>query len=725
MTIFFTPPVKQALMQMAEKTPRIPNVLRQPLSVDFIDNELPKVDDAFRNLPIRYDPVSEQFVGIGRAATMPAGPTCSTAPGQGFASPGHLIELTSQKGYRQYCLPTTDVSTQGRKRLPMVGAMKFWNNSRVFQEAMASFARDKPNEPKQLKEKPGYCIRKEKSWNDVCDKLGDAKKKFDGGESKSWSIWIKRYRAFADKNSEARWVIDQVPDSDYVTPVKAILGLVLETIKNASDARTKATATFNDTGIMELFAKVEEFLDTFKEDEIIFDLCVDLVASIFKAVEVTIVYFLSSAASRIIKAIPLFGNGQKPLRDAITEIETKSQKLIDEARTSQMVKTRQIHETVDRTEVRLGNYMSKLMNDGALDHERLTGIEEENHRQATMLEDVQKSIQDISKEVKRHNIQQNGCIQTAVVPPTLPLQQSPQLLPHLPSLYPTYPYWGHPQNTGDQPLSYLSANHHTTLQQQTPDPILVVDTLLNTLGTPRPNLTSVEDILASADSIDLKRRSRVNQIVKTEEFHAWATSPHSRELLIQGDPAQDVTQAGPALTLLSATLIQSIQNQERFVSLVFFCVQQLQEEDVFVGPAAMIRSLIVQLLNQCYVNSTFFERDIDRQGLQTGDIDALCSLFKFLVWHVAPQKTIVCVIDGVGEYENGEYEDGLRRVLDCMLGLVRDEDVPPAVKVLVICHTGTVKIHNAFKDDVTNFLSVEGLTSIGDDGAILDLENEF
>ncbi len=79
----------------------------------------------------------------------------------------------------------------------------------------------------------------------------------------------------------------------------------------------------------------------------------------------------------------------------------------------------------------------------------------------------------------------------------------------------------------------------------------------------------------------------------------------------------------------------------------------------------------------------------------------------------------------MGEYENERDSDGLWTVLDCLLGLVRGEDVPPAAKVLVTCHTGTVDIHNVFKNDTASFLSLEGYSSIGAEGGIVDMDSVF
>ncbi|KAJ2985632.1 hypothetical protein NUW58_g5429 [Xylaria curta] len=661
--------------------PSMPNILRQPLS----------------------------FVRVRRAATLPAGPSGSGALQQGLVPPSHLQPIT-QKDHPQYDLPSRGAITLGRKRLPMVGAMKFWNDSSILHRAVASFVQDETKEPKRLVEKPEYSIRGVGDWSDVWQKLVDAKKKFDGSESKSRSRVKRAYRAAADLNSEAQSLMDLVPDSDSITPVKAVLGLLLETVKNTSDARQKITGTFDETRVMEVFAKVEEFLATFPEDEIISDLCVDLVACMFKAVEGTIDYFLSSTWSRAFNAMPLIGSGQEPLLDTIAKIEIKSQKLVEEAQTSHVIDTREMRKDVHRVEhyqyytiegvnyvVQMTNDIYTLLNDGAAAREK-----------PIMREQIKEMHHAVDELKRQNNSGESSKTQTA--PPTPPPQQSPWQPPQPSSWYPAPAYWGQPQYAGYAPPTYLLAYYHIPQQQQPPDPIIVADTLLSILGTAGP--------ASSTGAVQTR-------LLRPEEFYAWATSPDSRELLVQGDPAQDVTQAGPALSLLSATIIQALQNQERFVPLVFFCVQQVQSDDAPVGPVAMIQSLIVQLIHQCYADSTFGERDVDIRGLQTGDIGALCSLFRFLARHVAPQKTIACVIDGVGEYENGEYDGDLRTVLDCILSLTRADDVLSAVKVLVTCHAGTVEVHNAFKEDTANFLSLEGFSSIGDEGAMMDIENEL
>lgn len=125
------------------------------------------------------------------------------------------------------------------------------------------------------------------------------------------------------------------------------------------DARNKITAAFGGENLEEIFAKVEIFLATFPGDENITEASVKLVACILKAVEGAIVYFLSHTGEAhhtcyiciILRVIPAvsriagtLGRGrdfQKPLLASIEEIQAKCQKLIEEAKTSDIAGTRE------------------------------------------------------------------------------------------------------------------------------------------------------------------------------------------------------------------------------------------------------------------------------------------------------------------------------------------------------------------------------------------------
>ncbi|KAI1133305.1 hypothetical protein F5Y10DRAFT_287702 [Nemania abortiva] len=278
---------------------------------------------------------------------------------------------------------------------------------------------------------------------------------------------------------------------------------------------------------------------------------------------------------------------------------------------------------------------------------------------------------------------------------------------------------GNFENPNGDSNSSPTATIPVTAASTTPWPTVTVDTLLSILEEDRLNLTGADDVIAwmknGGDCDTIGPKFRAAQISGADKFSTWFESLDSHQLLVQGYPTQDVEEvqlreAAPALSCLSAFMsLTKLDVHQNVIALVFFCEQQRRSHDTLAGPAAMIRNLTVQLLQAYFTNFTFREQDIDTQRLQAGDINAFCSLFGFLVKQVAPQKTIFCVIDGVGEYETNEHKDDLRMVLDCILDLTRVEDVPPTLKVLVTCHTGTVEVHNSFNGDAASSLSLEEL----------------
>lgn len=199
---------------MAGKPPPIPSVLHQPPSVDFIENQLPEIHDAFKNLPVRYDPVLKRFVPIPQATTMPPGRPQPSRPQQGHPPPN-----TVGKQSDLHLL-------LARKLPPAIGAMSFWNQ--ILETAKERHKKDNPKEPDKLVEKPEYSIRSKESWDDMHEWLQKARVKFDGTKSEFWGRVKKGYRWLADKNSIARQALKVVPDNEYVSPVKAVLEVILD-----------------------------------------------------------------------------------------------------------------------------------------------------------------------------------------------------------------------------------------------------------------------------------------------------------------------------------------------------------------------------------------------------------------------------------------------------------------------------------------------------------------
>ncbi|KAL8376851.1 hypothetical protein RB595_007805 [Gaeumannomyces hyphopodioides] len=284
-------------------------------------------------------------------------------------------------------------------------------------------------------------------------------------------------------------------------------------------------------------------------------------------------------------------------------------------------------------------------------------------------------------------------------------QQQQQFYPQNPSyLVPPPPVHAHPQ-------------YYQQLLPLPPPPVpepttIPVATLLSALG----NLfgldkRDMQSALSQSESILISYRLRAQEIIQAREFRAWATAPSSRELLILGDPSLEPVQAGAAVSLVASSLTGSLRARGAgFAALVFFCGLHTRHDDAHAGAAAMVRALIAQLLEQHYAGYRFREGDLgltleqlagSTNGTATAaDLAALCALFEWLVKWLPRDKTLVVIIDGIGEYERAQFKEGMLVVLRCLLGLVAAAEAKkqgPVVKVLATCPTGTISLLSEFR----------------------------
>ncbi|KAF5000734.1 hypothetical protein FDECE_11146 [Fusarium decemcellulare] len=759
---------------MADRPPpAIPKVLRQPTSVDFIENRLPEISEGFKNLPIRYDPVTKRFV------LAPERQVAAMTPSHwrpGFSQQRHPLPDTTGR--------TSDPQAVSLRKLPpAIGAMGFWD--RILERAKKRHRQDNPDEPKKLVEQPEYSIRHKENWDDIHERLQRSRVKFDGTKTEFWGRLKKVYRSLADHTAVANQALKLIPDHEFVSPAGQVASATRKRIKEAIDGEYLA----------DMFSKVEIFLATFPKDENIVERSVNLVACILNAIEQAIAYFLSRTSktlhtfpkvivgmvlrficivSRFTKALTAATQAheyQQPLIDSIDEVQVKSQKLIEEAQTSHIAGTSEaIHmilegiEQVTLLELKIGDNVEyviektdRILEQGGQILLKLTAVEDMVNEIKSMFDDGNKKrdqliyeqsqmIQEQQKFIERFETRVTGAleeIRRTATPSPSPLLPSAEQLPlHPPEQLLS---WSQPLQLPwqDQPplqMEYQQqyqqhslappqnacfappANHHY-FPSPPLEPTIHVSVILAILDISDIDKRDIALIMESSNAIPLKYRRRAKQTILADEFRTWATSATSCELLIQGNPGADTTQATFAMSLVSASLMQGLRNRDRFVSLIFFCGRHVESDDAFSGGKAMIRSLLAQLLQQHYVNATFRQQDVDLEGLRSGDIDVLSRVFRWLVRQLPQHKTLVCVVDAVEYYETAKYEDHMRTVLDALLGLARDETMSPAVKILATSPIGTVSVHKAFKNDDSSFLLMDGLPSRDED--VLELEDQL
>lgn len=192
---------------MADPT-LVPDLGRQPASVDFIDNRLARHHRAFVNPPVYYDPMSGQYKYNSLASASAQNHGVPTTPGTS------AVALQNNDG-----LPARPTWTT-------TSAMHIWNE--IFPQAMDRF-RSTPG----LKggSKPDYNIRDKDNWDAVYDRLMEARAvyKMKGGVV---GLLQKVRRKVADSVGPAVEIAHAAskiaPNDPYATPVLGAVEVVLD-----------------------------------------------------------------------------------------------------------------------------------------------------------------------------------------------------------------------------------------------------------------------------------------------------------------------------------------------------------------------------------------------------------------------------------------------------------------------------------------------------------------
>ncbi|KAL8289183.1 hypothetical protein RB597_000999 [Gaeumannomyces tritici] len=746
---------------MEQQPHRLPAVCQQPPSVDFIQNRLPRILDAVKGAPVHYNPQSNRFEPINTVTAAMLAPSMGEKARSGQQAEDAAGETTKRR----------DVQPPVRELVPAVEAMVFWNA--ILEPAMARFSTQNQPEAQTLVEKPQYSIRAKRQWRGIHENLQSAQDVFNGTGKPVLSKFKYAYRKVADHTETLQEIIELIPDEGaYVSLVKSVLGLLLSPLHASAQTRMEVTGFADGEDMEKGFSKVEIFLAAFPGDQNIKEASVDLIACVLKAVERAILYFLSSTISRamgrhkedLIGSISQISAQTKGLMERVEESHIwglqKASGLtlanIEELRLLNVenamaisVKTDQVFNQGRKIMLRLdgvGRIVQDYMQQFTQQQEdRDANFKaEQEARDAQFQADIMNKVkilfddytenirETIRQEFEASNRSHTSAATSRNPSPGPEQQQSPSQWPPQnpcgpPPPWPHDPYAVHQlqlQQFYFQNPSYLAPPppvhpHHQYYQQPLPIPLPVpeptgipVTALLSALGTLIGlDKRDMQSALSQSESILISHRLRAQEIVQAREFRAWATAPSSRELLVLGDPSLESLHAGAAVSLVAASLTESLRARGAgFATLVFFCGLHTRHDDAYAGAAVMIRALVAQLLEQHYAGYRFQESDLGLSLEQlagstdstttAADIAGLCALFEWLVKWLPRGKTLVVVIDGIGEYERVQFKEGMLVVLRCLLGLAAAAEARgqgPVVKVLATCPTGTISLLSEFR----------------------------
>jgi len=241
------------------------------------------------------------------------------------------------------------------------------------------------------------------------------------------------------------------------------------------------------------------------------------------------------------------------------------------------------------------------------------------------------------------------------------------------------------------------------------------------LAIPSLDVEDLRHVAERKERIPARDRARAEHIAQSTAFGAWAVSPASSKLLVHGDfkPPQDTS----ALSLFCATLLRSLRDRPRFLSVVWFCGRHADPGAAFSSAAAMLRSLAEQLLRQHSFDTRGLHFAVHLSRVQEGNVAELCTLFCWLVRQLPEHLTLFCLVDGVALYEREDFEGALD-ALASVLSLVPDRRVGAGVKVLFTSPWGTDVVREAFEEDDL-ILSLKGVPRLAGPPSESRLEREL
>jgi hypothetical protein len=197
-------------------------------------------------------------------------------------------------------------------------------------------------------------------------------------------------------------------------------------------------------------------------------------------------------------------------------------------------------------------------------------------------------------------------------------------------------------------------------------------------------LKDVEVIFRQAKSMAKHFLDRARWLMASKEFREWLLSGSSSLLFVDGHTTQVQHQGKTSpLSVILASLARSLVDERRGIVLQFYCGHS-DLLDPALGPNAMIRSLIAQLL--------LFPKDADipldyldpraLEDMRQHKIEALCYCFEHLLRQLEPNTPVYIILDGVSYFEARFLED-LRLFVGHLRQWVDSNESGPHLKVLL------------------------------------------
>lgn len=179
-------------------------------------------------------------------------------------------------------------------------------------------------------------------------------------------------------------------------------------------------------------------------------------------------------------------------------------------------------------------------------------------------------------------------------------------------------------------------------------------------------------------SLSLEEQDQAVCMMQSTQLQAWLRTPNSSILLVDGRLHGSGGQRTP-LSFVCAKLANSLRqarhsaaspSESMIINLYFFCGEHRDWRDnPDNGPAAVMNSLLAQLLTQC----KHFDLSLIKHlsTLDSDDLKALGNIFGKLLTQLSSDMIIFCIVDGVSFYDDSERSEDCQTLLKTLIGLSR------------------------------------------------------
>ncbi|KAJ5580214.1 uncharacterized protein N7459_006199 [Penicillium hispanicum] len=217
--------------------------------------------------------------------------------------------------------------------------------------------------------------------------------------------------------------------------------------------------------------------------------------------------------------------------------------------------------------------------------------------------------------------------------------------------------------------------------------LMSVTELFNSLGVSLESLSrdlkmAIKDLSQSNNS----DQAQAQQFFSSHQFTEWMASRDTATLLVHGNFDTPGPGRITTLSVLCAMFVLHLHGNDNYIVLHYFCGLHgtLYQADSVAGPNGLIRSLIAQMLctrhkfDLEFINTPWFA-----QSIQTHSLSMLCHTFSQLVEQLPRDTVILCILDGVTEFESEQWWADFRDVLDALNRLGTDPESRPIFKPLL------------------------------------------